>query len=125
VDADTYAVEIQVRAQYVDAPELKQPHGTKAAEFASDLLLGQEITFRPYYRSYKRAVSDVRIGKDDVAMLLVERGHVWLDPRYKPPKLLTDAQRDARAMRKGLWRLPDRDRVPPWEWRRPSNARIP
>jgi micrococcal nuclease len=114
-DADTYVVEIRVRAHYGDAPETGQPYGKESLEYARELLVGRTISFTPVGTSYDRAVADVRLGGIDLVRHLVETGNMMADPKFKPPKVLLDAQAEAKAEKRGLWKQPA---IAPWDWRK-------
>lgn len=120
-DADTYTIAVKVRVRYIDAPELGQPHGKEAAQYVRDTLLGRSVDFAPSGRSYDRIVADVALNGLDVARLLTERGDVMLDPRYKPPQVLIEAQEDAKAERLGVWKQEKPE--PAWEWRKRRKAK--
>ena len=48
---------------------------------------------------------------------MVHQGAAWVYHQYShDPRLLRD-EREAQDARRGLWALPEAERVPPWEWR--------
>ena len=134
-DGDTYIVkrddgsEVKVRLHYADCPEIShkptevdQPAGREALAAASELLLEAKVTVTVHGVSYGRLVGDVTCSVGDVALLLTRDGHAMLDTRYKPTKVLVDAQADAKAHHRGLWA--DDNPTPPWEWRQQQSDKI-
>lgn len=130
-DGDTYIVkrdgdgsEVKVRLHYADCPEIAhnskevdQPCGREALKAATKLFLNQSVTITVRGESYGRVVGDVVTvdNKFDAARSLLFSGQAMLDPRYHPPKGLTDTQADAKAHHRGLWT--DDNPTPPWVWR--------
>ncbi|EON5575630.1 thermonuclease family protein, partial [Shigella sonnei] len=46
----------------------------------------------------------------------VRNGAAWVYPDYNNDYTLPPLQRDARALKRGLWA--DKNPVPPWTWRK-------
>lgn len=72
---------------------------------------------------YGRTVGQVWIGSLDIGAELVRQGHAWVYRRYSRDPALQALEAEARQGRRGLWRLPEAERVPPWVWRRQAPAR--
>lgn len=66
---------------------------------------------------YGRTVGRVYLGGLDVSADMVSRGAAWVFRRYSQEPALLQAEQDARTAHRGLWALPEPERVPPWEWR--------
>jgi endonuclease YncB( thermonuclease family) len=66
---------------------------------------------------YRRIVGRVHQGAVDVNAEMVRRGAAWVSVRYNRDPSLVPVQAEAQRARRGLWALPEADRVPPWEWR--------
>lgn len=128
-DGDTLTVlvdgrrEVRVRLAWIDAPETgrgqKRP-GQPFAQAAKGSL--SEICFRRRASvqvvdedRYGRAVGRVFCGGRDANLEQVRRGYAWAYRRYDPPREILEAEREARAARRGLWADPGAS--PPWEWR--------
>ena len=45
-------------------------------------------------------------------------GAAWVYGPIQPRPRLPVLEPEARAARRGLWALPEAERMPPWEWRR-------
>ncbi len=54
---------------------------------------------------------------------MVRRGAAWVFRRYSDDPALLRSEAEARAARRGLWALPEAERVPPREWRAAPRAR--
>jgi endonuclease YncB( thermonuclease family) len=89
----------KVRLYGIDAPEKKQPFGTRSKQNLSALAFGKSATVDYAKRDrYARIVGKVIVGGQDVGLRQVQAG-----------------QEAARAAHLGLWR--DGQSVPPWEYR--------
>ena len=56
---------------------------------------------------------------------LLREGHVWVYRHFTQDPVLLALEAEARAARRGLWALPEAERVPPWEWRRRQRSAAP
>jgi endonuclease YncB( thermonuclease family) len=108
----------RVRLAGIDAPESRQPYGTRAQQELSAL------TFRKHVRvavmdidRYGRTVGRVWAGTVDVNAELVRRGAAWVYRQYNRDPMLPPLEAEARQARRGLWALPAAEQVPPWVWR--------
>lgn len=124
-DGDTIKVlrigneQVKIRLAGIDCPERKQPWGTKAKQAASDLVAGQTVTIEKLTTDrYGRTIGRVFVNGVNVNRALVEDGQCWVYPRYAKDKVLFTLQDKANNLQRGLWRLPENERVPPWEWRK-------
>lgn len=93
IDADTLAVQadlgfdvavnITVRVQGVDAPELRTPEGKAAAAFVQDLLSDPRVTLRTEHdRTFARWVAEVWLADGrSLADVLVAAGHATRSDR--------------------------------------------
>ena len=123
-DGDTISVmrdgrEERVRVYGIDAPEGGQDFGSRAKQFLSGLVFGKvvEVTVRDL-DSYGRTVGRVTVDGTDAGLEMVRAGLAWHYVRYSNDPRLADAEREARAARRGLWAQPAP--LAPWEFRRPS-----
>lgn len=109
----------RIRLAEIDAPERKQPYGPEAKKSLVEMVLGQRVVIDDRgQRSYSRIVAhvfkdDVWINREQVA-----NGFAWVDPRYSRRHELRLLQRQAIRSEIGLWSLPDKEQIPPWEWRK-------
>lgn len=113
--------QVRVRVSDIDAPERRQPYGDRARQALSDLTFGRRarVEARDIDR-YGRTVGRVFIGPVDVSAAMVERGAAWVFRQYSHDPDLLRLETEARTARRGLWRLPEAQRVAPWDWRHAS-----
>ena len=48
---------------------------------------------------------------------LVQEGHAWTYRKYLQDDAMLDDEAAAKEAKLGLWRLPESERTPPWEYR--------
>jgi len=121
-DGDTLTVlidnrQVRVRLVDIDAPELKQPFGTRSRQSLSSLCVGKvaSLDVRGHDR-YNRTLARVTCGGADANAEQVRRGYAWTFTRYaRADSPLFAIEREARAAHRGLWQDPAP--VAPWEWR--------
>jgi endonuclease YncB( thermonuclease family) len=113
--------DIEVRLMDIDAPEKNQPYADRARAALIELIDGRTVFVDVVDTDqYKRKIARVYREPDrlDIIRALVAGGHVWVNRKFaKDPSLLALEDR-AREKRQGMWALPKRDLVPPWDYRR-------
>lgn len=110
-------VQIKVRLEGIDAPESKQPFGTRSKEALSALVFGKTATIRQMGQDrYRRTLGRVFVEGRDVNLAMVQSGLAWRYVKYSGDPALIAAEQEARVARRGLWADPQP--VPPWEWRK-------
>lgn len=110
---------VKIRLAEIDTPESGQPYGSRARQALSDLAFGKQARVAVTDRDrYGRTVGRVYVGEKDVNAELVRQGAAWVYRQYAHDKALFTLEEEARRMQRGLWALPEAQRVPPWEWRR-------
>ena len=127
-DGDTIVVltedkeQVRIRLYGIDAPESRQPFGSKATEFVRDIaaLKVVEINER-YLDRYDRTIATVHLPDGtNLNEELVRVGLAWVYTRYCDEQPMCSKwdklQQEARENKVGLWA--DKEPVPPWEWRR-------
>ncbi len=110
--------QIKVRIAAIDAPERRQPYGTRSRQTLASLCFRQQAEILVLSRDrYGRSVGAVRCQGKDAGTSQLEAGMAWVYTQYarKFPGY-RDLQAEAQAGRRGLWSMPDP--VAPWEWRR-------
>lgn len=126
-DGDTLTVlvdgmQVKVRLEGIDAPERKQPFGTRARERLVDICHNRDVRVCTTGKDkYGRTLGTVFVDGINVNEALVECGLAWHYVRFSTSKELARLEREARAAKRGLWA--DADPVPPWVWRRKSPAK--
>jgi endonuclease YncB( thermonuclease family) len=110
--------QVRIRLAEIDTPERGQPYATRARQSLAELAFGKtvRVAVRDTDR-YGRTAGRVYAGSLDVNAAMVRRGAAWVYRRYSDDPALLRLERTARAERRGLWGLPQAERVPPWEWR--------
>jgi len=124
-DGDTFTLltadkrQFRIRLAEIDTPESGQPYGNRAKQALSQLVFGKDVRVEVQdIDRYGRTVGRPYVGDVDVCAELVENGFAWAYRRYlKDPRLL-EFEKDAQEERRGLWSLPEYERVAPWDWRR-------
>lgn len=110
--------QVRVRLAGIDTPERAQPYGTRARQELSDLAFGKQARVEVEDTDrYGRAVGRVHAEGRDVNAEMVRRGAAWVYRRFNHDPTLPRLEEEARAVSRGLWALPEAQRVPPWEWR--------
>lgn len=110
--------EIHVRLGEIDAPERGQPFADRARRALAEKVGGKDVRLVPQdVDRYDRLVARIYVGDVDMSAELVREGLVWVYPKYARDEKLFALEREARTARRGLWSLPEAERVPPWQWR--------
>ena len=135
-DGDTLTIategrRIKVRLYGVDAPEVDQPFGPRAARRAARLVKDRFVTVQVVARDrHGRTVGRVvylsdcercaSAGQQELGETLVGVGLAWHDRRHAPRRArLARLQAGAKANKLGLWS--QSNPVPPWRWRKHRN----
>lgn len=122
-DGDTLTVlnadkqQVKIRLAEIDAPEKRQPFGTKSKQSLSDLCFGKEAKVVPRTTDrYGRTIARVSCAGVDANAEQVNRGMAWVYRQYAKDHNLYILQHEARRLKRGLWT--DKSPTPPWEWRK-------
>ena len=121
---DDSKTQIKIRLAEIDAPESRQPYGSRAKQELSGLAFGRSAAVQVQdIDRYGRTVGRVTVDDVDVNAEMVRRGAAWVYRKYAKDQSLFTIEEQARDAKAGLWALPEADRMPPWEWRKMSKAR--
>lgn len=126
-DGDTLTVLVgttqhKIRLAGIDAPESKQPFGTRSQQSLSEMTFGKNVSVDVQTKDrYGREVGTVHAGKVNTNLEQVRRGMAWHYVQYSDDKTLADAETAARSAKVGLWA--DKEPIPPWEWRKARRAK--
>jgi endonuclease YncB( thermonuclease family) len=122
-DGDTLTVlvekrQVKVRLTDIDAPELKQPFGTRSRQSLAELCFGKDATLDVRGQDrYKRTLATVTCAGKDANAEQVRRGYAWTYTRFaRADSPLFAIESEARTAHRGLWSDPAA--VAPWDWRR-------
>ncbi|RKK03204.1 nuclease [Pseudoroseomonas wenyumeiae] len=111
--------QVRVRLYGIDAPESRQPYGTRAQQELSALAFRKQVRVTVEDTDqYGRTVGRVWAGSLDVSAELVRRGAAWVYRQYNRDPMLPPLEAEARQAKRGLWALPASEQVQPWVWRR-------
>jgi endonuclease YncB( thermonuclease family) len=117
---------LRIRLHGIDAPERGQPWSRRARQALADRALGKQVRINAVDTDrYGRTVGEVYADDVCVGCELVREGHVWVYLRFTQDPVLLALEAEARAARRGLWSLPEAERVPPWEWRERQRGAAP
>ncbi|MEI2808580.1 MAG: thermonuclease family protein [Albidovulum sp.] len=72
---------------------------------------------------YGRTVGRVYVGNLDVNAEMIGRGAAWVYRDYAKDPSLYRLENEAKAAKRGLWGLPEAQRMPPWGWRHGGAAK--
>ena len=72
---------------------------------------------------YGRTVGRVFRERLNVSAEMVRKGNAWVYRQYLQDPTLLRLEAEARRQHRGLWSLPEAQRIPPWEWRREAAGR--
>ena len=110
--------QVKVRLAAIDAPEKRQPWGTRSRQHLAALCFQQQATIRSHgHDRYGRTIAEVDCRGQDAGTEQVRAGMAWYYVRYgKGFEHLAGVEAQARAAGRGLWADPQP--VEPWGWRR-------
>lgn len=128
-DGDTFTLltpdlrQVKVRVAEIDAPERGQPYATRSRQRLASLIFQKEVTVNvQVVDRYDRPVGRPMVGDMDVTVEMIRSGAAWVYRSYSDDVELYELERTAKAERRGLWSLPELERVSPWEYR---NGEVP
>jgi endonuclease YncB( thermonuclease family) len=125
---DTSNQQHRIRLNGIDAPEKKQPFGSRAKQNLSSLAFGKDARVEwSKLDRYGRIVGKVIVDGQDVGLQQVQAGLAWWYRQYAREQSPQDqvnyarAEEAARLARLGLWS--DAQSIPPWEYRHKDGLR--
>jgi endonuclease YncB( thermonuclease family) len=132
-DGDTITVldrqyrQYKVRLAGIDAPESGQDFGNTAKSSLARLVFGREVTIQWQKTDrYDRILGTVFVDRTNVNLEQVRTGLAWFYRHYESDlssserSRFNDAEREARAARRGLWQ--STSPTPPWDFRHAQRA---
>lgn len=128
-DGDTVTVLDEAKMQHkvrltgIDAPEKKQPFGTRSKQSLNDMVSNKTVMVESDKRDrYGRELGKVLVDGMDVNLEQIRRGMAWHYKDYQRDQsaddrqIYADTENKAKIIKRGLWS--ELDPVPPWEWRK-------
>lgn len=110
----------KIRLAEIDTAERDQPYGSVAKSVLSNLVLNKQVRVLVVKKRdrYGRVIGRIFLGEEDVNAYMVKMGHAMVYRRYLTDQSLLKLEDNAKKNQRGLWKLPQKDRVPPWVWRK-------
>src|SRR5690606_27043811 len=123
-DVDTFTLhtpdqrQVRIRVAEIDAPERGQPYAARSRQQLADLIFEKEVTVPiQVVDRYNRPVGRPMRGDTDVTVEMIRAGAAWVYRSYSDDVELYELERAAKAERRGLWGLPEFERVSPCDYR--------
>ncbi len=129
LDGDTIEVLVgreprRVRLSGIDTPERGQPWADRAKQALAQRVFQKQVRVNDVGTDrYGRTVGEVYADNVCVGCELVREGNAWVYRQYTDDPVLYQLESEARAAHRGLWSLPEAQRIPPWEWRHAAQAK--
>ena len=118
--------QVKVRLGEIDTPDSRQPYGERAKQTLSDLAYNKQARVVVQDTDkYGRTVGRIYVGGTNVNAEMVKRGAAWAYRQYLKDQSLLALEQQAKTAKRGLWALPEAQRMPPWEWRHGGSAKAP
>ena len=110
-DGDTITVsdnldkgKFRIRLNKIDAPEKKQAFGNKAKQYLSSLIFGKQVSVRfKEIDRYGRVLGVIYCDGAEINLVMVQNGYAWHYSYYDKTPAYIQAEKQARADKKGLW----------------------
>ena len=128
-DGDTITVsdnldkgKFRIRLNKIDAPEKKQAFGSKAKQFLSSLIFGRQVSVRfKEIDRYGRVLGVIYCDGAEINLVMVQNGYAWHYSYYDITPAYIQAEKQARADKKGLWADPNP--INPYQFRKSQKKR--
>ena len=121
---------LKIRLAEIDTPEKGQPFGQKSKDTLSHLAFNKQASIEKLdVDRYGRIVARVYVEQDDAKPLnvnktMVASGAAWVYRQYLRDESLLELEALAKEEKRGLWALPEAQKIPPWEWRKRSQEEL-
>lgn len=110
--------EIRIRLAEINASEYGQPFWKKSKQALENYVAAQQVMVEEFDRDqYGRIVGHVYVDGIWVNGELVKQGYAYVYARYAVSKKLYQYEANAEKNKLGIWRLPQAERIKPWDWR--------
>jgi|TARA_R110001606_G_scaffold366348_1_gene521445 micrococcal nuclease len=125
-DGDTIKVlsndneHLKIRLAGIDAPERKQPFGTKSKIMLADLIGNERVNLDcPDKDRYGRLICDISLTDGtDINLSMVANGGAWVYSAYNNDIDYIHTEEEAKANKLGLWGASEYQIIEPWLWRK-------
>jgi len=110
---------VRIRLAEIDAPEHGQPFWKQSQQALEGYVSGKNVSVEEFDSDqYGRIVGHVYLNDMWVNGKLVQQGYAYVYDRYAVSKKLYQYQAQAEKNKVGIWKLPESQRVRPWDWRK-------
>lgn len=122
VDGDTVKIlennkELKIRMLNIDAPEKKQPFGSRAKQRLSEKIFNKDVKVEYKGKDkYQRILGTIWIDNKNINLEMVEEGYAWAYRKYLNDISYLKAEDKAKSNKVGLWTDPNP--IPPWNFRK-------
>lgn len=107
-----------IRLKDIDAPEREQPFASDSRDYLEGMVMDKPIKLIGDKRDkYGRLLVDIMVDGQSINETMIAEGMAWRW-RYSKSKKLKQLEETARDAKKGIWALPESQRIEPWEWRK-------
>lgn len=107
----------KVRLHGIDAPEKKQAYGDASRKALAERVAGKQVRVEWTARDkYQRILGVVYADGKDINLAMLQMGYAWHYKRFDNNPVYAQAEAEARAQKRGLWR--DASPTPPWDFRK-------
>jgi endonuclease YncB( thermonuclease family) len=118
INISHHGKELRIRLAEIDAPENGQPYWKKSKHALENYVAGKLVVVEEFDRDqYGRIVGHVYLGDNWINGELVQQGYAYVYTRYAVSKKLYELENDAQKNQRGIWNLPENERIKPWKWR--------
>ncbi|MRX27904.1 thermonuclease family protein [Kangiella sp. HZ709] len=115
---DEKGKQFTVRLKDIDAPEKHQPFAKESKNHLKQLIDNEPLFLIGKKKDrYGRRLVDIIVNETSVNTEMIKTGHAWLW-RYSDNLKLQWLQKQAKKNKRGLWALPESQRIEPWNWRK-------
>ncbi|MBV7434482.1 thermonuclease family protein [Cardiobacteriaceae bacterium TAE3-ERU3] len=109
----------KIRLLGIDAPERKQPYGSKSTAMLSAMIKGKQITADCTKKDrYKRDLCTLYLDGLDINSKMVRLGGAWVYRKYYKSGPYYALEAEAQAAKRGLWHTSEYQDIAPWGWRK-------
>ena len=112
----------KVRLNDIDAPEKKQPFGSRSRDNLASYIAGETVTVK--YKSkdrYGRVLGTIYFDNLDINLQQVKNGYAWVYKQYSKNQTYYKEEQKARDLKKGLWI--EKEPIAPWEFRKQKKSK--
>jgi endonuclease YncB( thermonuclease family) len=111
-------VQMKLRLDQIDAPELAQPFGQVSKQSLAQLIFGKQVIVTVTKKDlYGRYIATIYLANQNINLIQVRRGLAWAYRQYVREQIYITTETYAKTHRLGLWIQPNP--VAPWIYRHP------